>query len=163
LRVLCPNRRSFDERLGSEWRRALRNSKALSLLMIDIDHFKPFNDHYGHVAGDHCIRAVARALERVVNRSTDLVARYGGEEFAVILPDTDTEAAEWLARACLDAVAALAIAHAASPTVPRVSISVGLCSMHVDTEAGAEKFVTRADQALYQAKRAGRNRLSRYA
>lgn len=152
------NRRSFDERLGGEWRRGLRTGRPLSLLMIDIDHFKPFNDHYGHVEGDHCIRAVARALERVVNRSTDLVARYGGEEFAVILPDTDAEAADWLARACLDAIAELDIAHAASPTAPRVSISIGVCSTTVDAESGAENLVMRADQALYQAKRDGRAR-----
>jgi diguanylate cyclase (GGDEF)-like protein len=157
------NRRSFDERLGGEWRRALRTGKPLSLMMIDIDHFKPFNDHYGHVEGDHCIRAVARALERVVNRSTDLVARYGGEEFGVILPDTDAEAAEWLARACLDAIATLGIAHEASPTAAHVSISIGFCTMAVEAETGAETLVTRADQALYQAKRAGRNRLVRYA
>jgi diguanylate cyclase (GGDEF)-like protein len=153
------NRRSFDERLGSEWRRAMRTGKPLSLMMIDIDHFKPFNDHYGHVEGDRVIRAVAQALEQVVNRSTDLVARYGGEEFGVVMPDTDPDAAQWLAKACLQAVDTLAIAHAHSTAGPRVSISVGVCTMTVDSELGAEKLVTRADQALYDAKRAGRNRV----
>jgi diguanylate cyclase (GGDEF)-like protein len=157
------NRRSFDERLAGEWRRAQRTGKPLSLMMIDIDHFKPFNDHYGHVEGDRCIRAVAQALEQVVNRSTDLVARYGGEEFGVILPDTDAEAALWLANACLEAITALAIPHAASAAGQRVSISVGLCSMTVESESAAEKLVTRADQALYEAKRAGRNRCRQYA
>lgn len=154
------NRRSFDERLGGEWRRAMRTGKALSLMMIDIDHFKLFNDHYGHVEGDHCIRAVAQTLERTVNRSTDLVARYGGEEFAVILPDTDGDAALWLAKSCLQSVADLAIPHAKSSAAHRVSISIGLCSMTVETELGSEKLVTLADQALYRAKHAGRNQVS---
>jgi len=153
------NRRSFDERLAGEWRRALRTGKPLSLMMIDIDHFKPFNDHYGHVEGDRCIRAVAHTLEQVVNRSTDLVARYGGEEFVVVLPDTEADAARWLAKACLEAIAALAIPHAHSSASAQVSISVGLCTMTVEVEVGAEKLVTRADQALYQAKRGGRNRV----
>lgn len=153
------NRRSFDERLGSEWRRALRTGKPLSLMMIDIDHFKPYNDHYGHVDGDRCIRAVAQTLERVINRSTDLVARYGGEEFGAILPDTDLESATWLAEACLKALAELALPHAASAAGPSVSLSIGLCSMLPDAESASELLVTRADQALYEAKRAGRNRV----
>ena len=157
------NRRSFDERLGGEWRRGLRTGKSLSLMMIDIDHFKLFNDHYGHVEGDRCIRAVAQALEQVVNRSTDLVARYGGEEFAVILPDTDAEAALWLATACLEAITALGTEHAHSSAGSLVSISIGLCTMTVDAELDAEKLVTRADQALYEAKRAGRNCYRVYA
>ncbi len=152
------NRRSFDERLGSEWRRGLRNGRPLSLMMIDIDHFKAYNDQYGHVEGDRCIRAVAQTLEQVINRSSDLVARYGGEEFGVILPDTDADAARWLADACLKAIAELDIPHAQSSAGPRVSISIGLCTMTVHSETGAEKLVTRADQALYEAKRAGRNR-----
>ena len=152
------NRRSFDERLASEWRRSQRAQQTLALMMIDIDQFKLFNDHYGHVEGDRCIRAVAETLERVVNRSTDLVARYGGEEFAVILPDTDAAAAEWLAQACLAAVAELALPHAHSSASPYVSISIGLSTMPAGTEIAAETLVVRADQALYQAKRAGRNR-----
>lgn len=153
------NRRSFDERLGGEWRRAQRSSKPLSLMMIDIDHFKPFNDHYGHVEGDRCIRTVARTLERVVNRSTDLVARYGGEEFGVVLPDTDAEAALWLANACLQAIADLDIPHAYSSAGKLVGVSIGVCTTFVEPELTAETLVTRADQALYQAKRAGRNRV----
>jgi len=153
------NRRSFDERLSGEWRRSMRTAKPLSLMMIDIDHFKLFNDHYGHVEGDRCIRAVAQALERAVNRSTDLVARYGGEEFAVILPDTDAEAALWLAKSCLLAIHELAIPHAKSSAGDRVSISVGVCSISVETELGAERLVNLADQALYRAKHAGRNQV----
>ncbi len=153
------NRRSFDERLGGEWRRARRTGKPLALLMIDIDHFKPYNDHHGHVEGDRCIRTVAQTLARVIHRSTDLVARYGGEEFAAILPDTDQDAAAWLAEACRKALADLALPHHASSTGPCVSISIGLCSMTVDTDLPAETLVTRADQALYEAKRGGRNRV----
>ena len=157
------NRRSFDERLSGEWRRSQRAGQALSLMMIDIDQFKAFNDHYGHVEGDRCIRAVAQTLEQVVNRSTDLVARYGGEEFAIILPDTDAEAAVWLAQACLSAISALEIEHAQSTAGPSVSISIGVCTTMGDAELSAEKLVTRADQALYQAKRDGRNRYRQFS
>ncbi len=151
------NRRSFDERLASEWRRCQRAGTPLTLMMVDIDHFKLFNDHYGHVEGDRCIRAVAETMERVINRSTDLVARYGGEEFAVILPDTDAEAAAWLAQSCLAAVADLAIAHDHSSAAKHVSISIGVATQIGSSELGSEKLVTSADQALYQAKRGGRN------
>jgi diguanylate cyclase (GGDEF)-like protein len=153
------NRRSFDERLAGEWRRARRTGKPISLLMIDIDHFKPYNDHHGHVEGDRCIRTVAQALAQVIHRNTDLVARYGGEEFAVILPETDAVTAHWLADTCLKALADLALPHHASTTGPFVSISVGVCSMGVDGELEPETLVTRADQALYEAKRGGRNRV----
>jgi diguanylate cyclase (GGDEF)-like protein len=157
------NRRSFDERLASEWRRSQRSGQPLTLMMIDIDHFKLFNDHYGHVEGDRCIRAVAQTLERVINRSADLVARYGGEEFAVVLPDTDSAAAQWLARACLAGIADLALPHAHSSAGPHVSISIGLCTLVADGATSAEHIVTRADQALYTAKRAGRNRFHIFA
>ncbi|MCK7593007.1 diguanylate cyclase domain-containing protein [Pseudomarimonas salicorniae] len=151
------NRRSFDERLASEWRRSQRSGQPLSLMMIDIDHFKLFNDHYGHVEGDRCIRAVAQTLERVINRSADLVARYGGEEFAVVMPDTDRAAAIWLARACLAGIAELDLPHEHSSAARHVSISIGLCTAVADGEQAAEQLVTRADRALYEAKRAGRN------
>ena len=157
------NRRSFDERLSGEWRRCQRSDQSLSLMMIDIDHFKLYNDHYGHVEGDRCIRAVAQTLQKVANRSTDLVARYGGEEFAIILPDTDEEAAGWLADACLTAIRDLAIAHAKSEVAEHVSISIGLCTVRADSEASPEILTTRADQALYEVKRGGRNGYRRYA
>jgi diguanylate cyclase (GGDEF)-like protein len=153
------NRRSFDERLAGEWRRSLRAGKPLSLLMIDIDHFKLFNDHYGHVEGDRCIRAVARALEACFSRNTDLVARYGGEEFTAILPDTDAESASWLAQNCVEEITRLAIAHSQSSAGDLVSISIGLCTLTADSQLTPETLLTRADQALYRAKRAGRNRV----
>lgn len=150
------NRRSFDERLAGEWRRAQRTGKPLSLMMIDIDHFKLYNDHYGHIEGDRCIRSVAQTLERVINRSTDLVARYGGEEFAAILPDTDSDAAAWLAQACIQAITDLSIAHAKSSASDCVSISIGVHTAAANGES--EVLLSQADQALYEAKRSGRNR-----
>nr|WP_225444716.1 diguanylate cyclase [Pseudomarimonas arenosa] len=157
------NRRSFDERLSGEWRRCQRNEQSLSLMMIDIDHFKLYNDHYGHVEGDRCIRAVAQTLQKVANRSTDLVARYGGEEFAIILPDTNDEAASWLADAILTAIRDLAIPHAQSQVADHVTISLGLCTVTAESEASPEILTTRADQALYEVKRGGRNGYRRYA
>jgi diguanylate cyclase (GGDEF)-like protein len=156
------NRRSFDERLAVELRRGLRGQAPLSLLMVDIDHFKQFNDHRGHFEGDDCIRAVAGALAAAASRASDLVARYGGEEFAILLPDTDAEAAAQVAQACLRAVAALGIAHGSSPAGEQVSVSIGVCTLAVTAEATAATLITRADQALYEAKRAGRNRYSQF-
>ncbi|HWS27305.1 MAG TPA: diguanylate cyclase [Xanthomonadales bacterium] len=156
------NRRSFDERLGLEWQRSLRSGAPLTLMMMDIDHFKLFNDHYGHHEGDRCIRGVAQTLQQLTQRSGDLVARYGGEEFAVLLPETDAEAAARLAEKCLAAVAAMAMPHAVSPVGAHVSVSIGVCTLKVGEESATEHLITRADQALYQAKRSGRNRYCRY-
>ncbi|MCK7578782.1 MAG: diguanylate cyclase, partial [Chromatiales bacterium] len=123
-----PNRRHFDRKLREEWARLTRNDQALSLLMIDIDQFKPYNDHYGHGAGDECLRQVAQALHQVLQRPMDLVARYGGEEFAAVLPETDEAGAEHLAQRLLEAVRALGIEHAYSDVAPQVSISVGVAT-----------------------------------
>ncbi|MBH9577798.1 diguanylate cyclase domain-containing protein [Inhella proteolytica] len=151
------NRRAFDERLALEWRRSLRQNQPLSLLMLDIDHFKQFNDHYGHVEGDRCIQAVAQALSHVAARAGDLVARYGGEEFAILLPQTDAEAAAQVAQACLQAVAEREIPHMGSAAGGRVSLSIGHATCVADAQSGAEGLLRAADQALYQAKREGRN------
>ncbi|SDX43739.1 diguanylate cyclase (GGDEF) domain-containing protein [Allochromatium warmingii] len=153
-----PNRRYFDQKLTEEWTRLLRNGQSLSLLMIDIDHFKPYNDHYGHGAGDECLRRVAQALYQVPQRPTDLVARYGGEEFAVILPETDRLGTAHLAQRLLDAVRALALEHAYSEVAPQVTISVGMATHSPDQPYyDAEALKQGADQALYQAKARGRN------
>lgn len=153
-----PNRRYFDQKLTEEWTRLLRNGQCLSLLMIDIDHFKPYNDHYGHGAGDECLRRVAQALYQVPHRPMDLVARYGGEEFAVILPETDRLGAAHLAQRLLDAVRALALEHAYSEVAPQVTISVGMATHSPDQPYyDAEALKQGADQALYQAKARGRN------
>ena len=151
------NRRALDERLAQEWRRAARQQQALALLMIDVDHFKRYNDHYGHLQGDACLRQVAQALAAALPRSSDLVARYGGEEFAVLLPGSSLEAAAALGAKVCAVVRALAIAHAASDTATQVTVSVGAAGA-----AGlqpVEALLARADRALYAAKSAGRDRV----
>ena len=156
------NRRSFDQRLSSEWRRSLRGGHALSLLMIDIDHFKHYNDHYGHLDGDTCIRTVAKVLESAGNRATDMVARYGGEEFAILLSDTDGETAIRIAKSCLAALAALGLPHVTSDICPHVSISIGICTLVASAATSSDTLIKRADLALYEAKRGGRNRYCEY-
>ena len=156
------NRRSFDERLDSEWRRSLRNGSKMSLLMIDIDHFKEFNDFYGHPAGDACIKAVARALEQSAPRVTDFVARYGGEEFAVLMAESGEESALTIANACRETVAALAWPHSKSRTADHVTISLGVATMVASPGNNYSELITRADQALYRAKLQGRNQVCVY-
>lgn len=154
------NRRAFDAALEREWQRALRDGEPLALLLMDVDHFKKYNDHYGHPAGDACLQAVAGALQRMANRPADLAARYGGEEFALLLPHTTLEGAGHMAARVQDAVAALALPHAASPTRPTVSISIGVSGRMPETPPalGPADLLARADQALYAAKTAGRAR-----
>jgi diguanylate cyclase (GGDEF)-like protein len=168
------NRRRFDESLEREWHRARRSGAPLALLMIDVDHFKPFNDLYGHPAGDACLRSVAQALAGAGLRPADLVARYGGEEFVMLLAHTPRGGAEHVARGALGAVEALGIAHEASLTAPHVTVSVGVAcyddasacwmplsddSRFVDdprTRCSPIELVQAADKALYCAKHAGR-------
>ena len=152
------NRRTFDEMLATEWRRAQRLQQPVALLMVDVDHFKPYNDHYGHLGGDDCLRKVAQAIEGQVARPGDLAARYGGEEFAVVLPNTDSTGAGNLATRIRDAVAALGLEHAQS-TVQRVSISVGVAVMRPTQSLLPSALVSLADTALYQAKQQGRDRV----
>ena len=130
--------------------------------MLDIDHFKQYNDHYGHLEGDHCITIVAQTLQRVVSRPSDLVARYGGEEFAILLPESDADAARSVAESALKALSVQAIAHPKSSAGDRVSLSIGICTMHVRQEYTVETLIEQADQALYQAKRQGRARYYLY-
>jgi len=162
------NRRRFDEALEQEWGSARRAGNALALLMIDVDHFKAFNDLYGHPAGDACLLSLAQAMLRSCLRPADLVTRYGGEEFAVLLPDTSQVGAAHVACAILDAIDALAIVHAGSATAAHVTASVGIASCDVDgarwtpgsasTRCLAKDLVQAADKALYAAKNAGRAR-----
>ncbi|MBN8506259.1 MAG: diguanylate cyclase, partial [Burkholderiales bacterium] len=152
------NRRAFDESLVIEWRRSQRSGQPLSLLMIDIDHFKQYNDHYGHIEGDRCIQLVAQLLQRSAERAGDCVARYGGEEFAMLLPATGLDAALALARDCQAALAAQALPHARSDTAPVLTLSMGLACLQAD-EGGPERLLRAADEALYRAKRGGRNRV----
>ncbi|MGV2292872.1 GGDEF domain-containing protein [Trinickia sp. YCB016] len=153
------NRRAFDAALTLHWQRAAHDRSTLSLLMIDIDFFKRFNDHYGHVEGDRCLVLVAQCLTRTVRRASDLVARYGGEEFVILLPETDAASAAHIGERMCEAVAALAIPNAGSPQMPNVTISVGVASRVVDTGAEMTDLTKAADHALYLAKAAGRGRV----
>ena len=152
------NRRHFDQALTSEWDRAVREKHPLGLLMIDIDHFKAFNDTRGHAAGDDCLKAVARALRGHCTRPGDLVCRWGGEEFAVILPATDSAGAGHLARELVEIVRALGLEHGKSDVSPCVTISVGAASFRPGDLSSAAALIEKADAALYAAKQAGRNR-----
>lgn len=161
------NRRSFDEALEREWLRSRRAGDPISLLLIDVDHFKRYNDRYGHPAGDACLRIVAQALAGSVRRPADLVARYGGEEFAVLMPHTPAAGARHLAHQMLTAVMAQRLPHEASTTAPHVTVSIGVgCSAGdpaSDAGASVERasdLLRRADEALYRAKANGRARVS---
>jgi len=154
------NRRQFERTLKSEWQRCQRHGHALSLLMIDVDHFKQFNDHYGHGAGDDCLRKVAKALAGAVSRPGDLVARYGGEEFAVLLPEITAQQARQVAERLCAAVRALKLVHEYSSCGDQVSVSVGLGTCTPSPGTLVCEFVNMADQALYQAKALGRNQVS---
>lgn len=150
------NRRRFDEYLDSEWRRLAREQAPLSLILCDIDLFKSYNDTYGHQMGDDCLRQVAKAIARAVKRSADLVARYGGEEFAVVLPHTETNGAIRVAEAIRSRVKALQIAHANSQYV---TLSLGVAFTIPSHESSPATLIAAADQALYQAKEQGRDRV----
>lgn len=154
------NRRYFDEALEKEHLRAVRHQHSLSLIMIDIDRFKEYNDVFGHQAGDECLRLVSRELQRVVHRSHDLVGRYGGEEFAVILPETDEIAAASLAEALQVQIMNLKIRHPVSTGHEVVTISLGVASMIPSRDSDSDELVALADQALYQSKADGRNRVT---
>jgi diguanylate cyclase (GGDEF)-like protein len=172
------NRRQFDEWLQREWLRSRRHGYPISLLLIDIDHFKLYNDRYGHPKGDVCLRQVARAIDQTARRTADLVARCGGEEFGVLLPHTGRLGAEYMANRMLREVEALGIGHSASATNSHVSVSIGI-GCYDDASAcwvrgggdpgfGSDSAVPlseadlllAADKALYSAKRAGRAQFS---
>ena len=150
------NRRHFDAVLATEWLRGARQQEPLALLMIDIDHFKLYNDHYGHLAGDACLRRVAQLLSTCVRRAGELVARYGGEEFVLLLPGTDQDHARLVAQHCMDALAQERIPHAASPTADHVTLSIGIAHTVPHPEHKPDTLVDAADSALYRAKNAGR-------
>jgi diguanylate cyclase (GGDEF)-like protein len=154
------NRRCFDEALDAEIRRAVRSRKPLSLILCDIDYFKPYNDHYGHLAGDDCLRSIGALLRTLFQRAGDLPSRYGGEEFAVILPDTTADEALHLSDTLCSEVHKLSLPHAFSDVAGVVTISVGVVSSIVSSGQTAEWFADQADKALYRSKDAGRNRVT---
>ncbi len=158
-----PNRRHFDAALAQEFKRAARDNVELSVIMIDLDHFKGFNDCYGHPAGDECLRRVAEAIASVPQRPADLVARYGGEELVMLLPNTTAAGAAIVARLAGEAVRQLGIAHLRNPgRIVTVSCGVASFAPGMDPQVPI-MLVERADQALYRAKLAGRNRVTTYA
>lgn len=155
------NRRAFEERLEEEWRRAARDAVPLTLLMIDIDHFKAYNDRYGHQAGDECLKLITRDFRTRLRRPADFLARYGGEEFAIILPDTDLSGALIVAEDLRRRTMALEIAHSASPVAVVVTLSIGVAEAEPAANGWSHaELVAASDRALYQAKRLGRNRVT---
>lgn len=154
------NRREFERNIETEWRRAKRAKRTIAMIMIDIDHFKAFNDFYGHLAGDGCLRTVAKAIKSTIQRAEDMVCRYGGEEFAVILPDTDLHGAELLAQKMSEAVINLNITHERSDTEQMVTISAGVSCLNPFLEGSPHDLIEQADKALYYAKASGRNQVA---
>ncbi|AWJ90840.1 diguanylate cyclase response regulator [Azospirillum baldaniorum] len=153
------NRRRFDEVLLREWRRCGRVQLPLSLIMLDVDQFKPYNDHYGHQAGDECLRAVAQLLAEQMMRPGDLIARYGGEEFVCLLPETDEGGAVQVAERLRETVADRRLPHAVSHVADHVTISLGVATARPTLDDTPDRLTQLADGLLYEAKRAGRNRV----
>jgi diguanylate cyclase (GGDEF)-like protein len=153
------NRRSFDQTLEQEWRRAQRTGTWLSLIMIDIDEFKKYNDNYGHGAGDECLRLVAGTIESTMRRSGDFVGRYGGEEFVVLLPECDREGAVEMAEKIRTKIKNLNIPHEFSKITGHITVSLGCKSMRYASGTSYTQLLQKADQELYQAKEQGRDRV----
>ncbi|MBW2038432.1 MAG: diguanylate cyclase [Deltaproteobacteria bacterium] len=153
------NRRYFENFLNKEWRSGARNNKPLSLIMIDIDFFKAYNDTYGHQCGDDCLKQVVKALSHTLKRPRDFLARYGGEEFVAILPETEIKGAAHVAEAMHSNVEALGIEHRRSSVSKTVTVSLGVTSTIPDYNLVPNVLVAEADKALYQAKQEGRNRV----
>lgn len=152
------NRRRFDEQLSLDWRSCARTQEPLALLMLDLDYFKQYNDEFGHLAGDECLRKVAHVLQQTLGRPYDLLARFGGEEFVVLLPRTELSGARFLAERMLQRVADLHLPHPLTPT-GQVSLSVGLaCAVPLE-QSSPLVLLQQADDLLYKAKQAGRNQL----
>ena len=153
------NRRVFDEHLVRLWQQASEDQRALAIVLIDVDHFKAYNDRYGHLAGDQALRQIAQTVQRLIRRPLDILARYGGEEFAVILYDMELDSATDLASRICREVARLEIEHRDSDTGPVVTISAGIAALRPTRERAPRGAVQLADQALYEAKLHGRNRI----
>jgi diguanylate cyclase (GGDEF)-like protein len=156
------NRRSFDQELELEWKRSMRSNRPLSLILIDVDHFKPYNDLYGHYEGDRCLKQVARVLAGVVYREEDIIARYGGEEFAVLLPNVGEDGAWEVAQRLRLTVYAEQIKHQCSTANEILTISLGMVALTGEKNRPATDLIKMADEALYQSKKEGRNQVSIY-
>jgi diguanylate cyclase (GGDEF)-like protein/PAS domain S-box-containing protein len=153
------NRRLFDQRFELEWNEARRSGEPLSLLMVDVDCFKQYNDCYGHMAGDECLKALAIALRGVARRPRDVAARLGGDEFAVLLPDCEADAAAAIARECAAAITRLRMPHGVGGAGDVISTSIGVATRVVDGREAPRAFLQAADECLYAAKRGGRGRI----
>jgi diguanylate cyclase (GGDEF)-like protein len=153
------NRRRFDECLAQEWRRTMREQAELSLILMDIDYFKQFNDRYGHLAGDDCLKQVAVTLKKTLQRAGDLVARYGGEEFACVLPETGRKGAGDVAQRIADKIAGLRIPHEGSAVADHVTLSFGVATIVPERGRECLDLIRMADRSLYSAKQQGRNRV----
>lgn len=154
------NRRMFDERLEAEWCHARHQKQPLSLIMVDVDLFKQYNDLYGHIQGDSCLRQVAEILSQCAARSRDFIARFGGEEFVLVLPDADANAALKVAERCRNQIFKAQIPHAASSISPVLTISMGVATQVPIRQDSLQDFVERVDRLLYQSKQQGRNRIA---
>ncbi len=155
-----PNRRRFEEFSKCEWKRAARSRNPISVIMIDIDNFKNYNDTYGHLMGDDCLKSVADSINRSLNRPADLTARWGGEEFVCVLPDTDSQAAMRIAEIIRESVNKLNIPHKASINSSVVTISLGVASIIPETSLEFDFIMSKADKALYSSKNNGKNRVT---
>lgn len=157
-----PNRRRFDQMLEVEWKRAQRNHLPLGIIMVDIDHFKEYNDRHGHGEGDVCLKQVATMFAATVNRPGDLVARYGGEEFVILMPETDTDGTRQLADQLRHRIESMQIPHSGSSASRWVTVSLGYASLIPQPNQTSSALLDEADNMLYQAKNLGRNRAFGY-
>jgi diguanylate cyclase (GGDEF)-like protein len=151
------NRRFFNEMYQKEWYSALRSKASLAIIMIDIDYFKKYNDTYGHLQGDKCLKAVAEAIQESVKRPRDIVVRYGGEEFVILLPESSIDGAIHIAKTVLSNVEALILSHVASPLYGKVSVSIGVAALIPTNDNIPDLLLHTMDEALYRAKGDGRN------
>ncbi len=160
--TMIPNRRHFDSYIEEQWTLLSQLQQPLSLIVLDVDCFKLYNDHYGHLAGDDCLKQVAQAIDRALQRPTDIVARFGGEEFAVVLPLTTTQGAQQVAQSIAREIDHLQLSHAYSLVGNRITLSQGISSMIPSTQFSLKTLIATADLALYQAKQKGRNQVFVY-
>ncbi|RTE65575.1 sensor domain-containing diguanylate cyclase [Amphritea opalescens] len=158
-----PNRRTFDEFLHNEWRRCLRLNKPICLAIVDLDHFKLLNDHYGHQIGDECLIKIGKLLKKFACRPGDICARYGGEEFALIWADTPLEQAERLSNELLAKIVALGIPNERSPTDDYLTASIGLAMSVPEKDSNERELISLADSMLYRAKESGRNKVELFS